>query len=207
MAFLEWLIHETSLHSLVNAGSRDIYIILLLRFLRMFAYGGAALVFGTSNDLGMMICLLTDLGVLLYIRGNSGTQIGTFLTFTLLGDAIISYLLTVKADKIGRRRVLIVGSICMAVAGVVFALTTNYYVLLFAAIIGVISPGAHEIGPFRAVQVGRLALLRENQSVLTGSRNPFSHSLHPSKQGLTSMPGSLLHRPAACLVDFSLAVG
>jgi hypothetical protein len=46
MAFLEWLIHESSLHSLINSGSRDIYTILLLRFLRMFAYGGAALVLG-----------------------------------------------------------------------------------------------------------------------------------------------------------------
>ncbi len=137
MAFLEWLIHETSLHSLIDTGSRDIYIILVLRFLRMFAYGGAALV----------------LGIFLYTSGNTGTQIGTFLSMTLLGDAGISYLLTVKADKIGRRRVLGIGSLLMTTAGVVFAFTDNYYMLLIAAIVGVISPGAHEVGPFRAVQV------------------------------------------------------
>jgi MFS family permease len=131
MAFLEWLIHATHLHAVINTASRDIYVILLLRFLRMYAYGGCALV----------------LGIFLYISGNTGTQIGTFLTLVLCGDAGISYLLTIKADKIGRRRVLMIGSIFMMAAGVVFALTTNYYILLIAAILGVISPGAHEIGP------------------------------------------------------------
>ncbi|KAK3691456.1 hypothetical protein LTR37_018653 [Vermiconidia calcicola] len=143
MAFVEWLIHETSLHSLVNNGSRDIYIILLLRFLRMFAYGGAALV----------------LGIFLYTAGNNGTQIGTFLTMTLLGDAAISYMLVIMADRIGRRRVLVIGSLLMTLAGTVFAFSKNYYLLLFAAVVGVISPGAHEVGPFRAVQESILAQL------------------------------------------------
>ena len=139
MAFTEWLIHETSIHSLVTYGSRDIYLILVSRYLRMFAYGGAALV----------------LGVFLYTAGNKGAQIGPFMTMTLLGDALLSYLLSVNADKLGRRRVLMVGCVMMTLAGTVFFLTKNYYLLLFAAIFGVISPGAHEVGPFRAVQVGK----------------------------------------------------
>ena len=137
MAFLEWLIHETSLHSLINHGTSAIYIILLSRFLRMFAYGGAALV----------------LGIFLWTAGNRGTQIGTFMSMTLLGDAAISYLLAITADKVGRRRVLRIGSLLMTLAGAVFAFTKNYYLLLLAAIVGVISPGAHEVGPFRAVEV------------------------------------------------------
>jgi MFS family permease len=137
MAFKEWIIHETSLHSLLTHGTRDIYVILLSRFLRMYAYGGAALV----------------LGIFLYSAGNTGTQIGSFMTMTLLGDAVISYFLTVMADKIGRRRVLRIGSLLMTMAGTVFALSKNYYLLLLAAIFGVITPGAHEVGPFRAVEV------------------------------------------------------
>ncbi len=103
----------------------------------MIAYGGAALV----------------LGIFLWVAGNKGTQIGTFMTLTLLGDAVISYVLTIMADKIGRRRVLLTGSLLMTLAGTVFASTKNYYLLLGAAIVGVISPGAHEVGPFRAVEV------------------------------------------------------
>lgn len=109
----------------------------------MFAYGGAALV----------------LGIFLWTAGNKGTEIGTFLTMTLLGDAIISWTLTIMADRIGRRRVLIIGSLLMTLAGTVFASTKNYYWLLFSAVIGVISPGAHEVGPFRAVQESILAQL------------------------------------------------
>ena len=137
MAFLEWALHETSLFSLFNHGNRDVYIILLCRWLRMLAYGGAALV----------------LAIFLWVAGNKGTQIGTFMSLTLLGDAVISYVLTVMADKIGRRRVLLIGSLLMTFAGTVFASTKNYWLLLFAAIFGVITPGAHEVGPFRAVEV------------------------------------------------------
>ena len=137
MAFLEWAIHETSLYSLFNYGNRDIYIILLSRYLRMYAFGAAALVLGIS----------------LWVSGHKGTQIGTFMTMTLLGDAVISYVLTLSADRIGRRRTLLIGSILMTFAGVVMASTKNYYWMLFAAVVGVISPGGHEIGPFRAVEV------------------------------------------------------
>ena len=109
----------------------------------MIAYGGAALV----------------LGIFLWTAGNKGVVIGHFLTMTLLGDAVISWSLTLMADRIGRRRVLIIGSLLMTMAGTVFAFTKNYWALLFAAVIGVISPGAHEVGPFRAVQESMLAQL------------------------------------------------
>lgn len=142
MAFREWLIHETSLHSLLTHGTRDIYIILISRFFRMFAYGGAALV----------------LAIFLRITGIEWKEVGTFMTMTLLGDAAISYCLVLMADKIGRRRVLMAGSLLMTFSGTVFAFSRNYYLLLFAAIFGVISPGAHEVGPFRAVEVSIIDL-------------------------------------------------
>ncbi|OAP64513.1 hypothetical protein AYL99_00485 [Fonsecaea erecta] len=143
-AFVQWLNRETGLQSICTYGNTDIYLILLTRFLRMFAYGGAALV--------LAIFLYTQAGV-------DWKKTGTFMTLTLLGDAAISYGLTIVADKIGRRRVLLIGSLLMSFAGTVFALSKNYYVLLFAAIVGVISPGAHEVGPFRAVEEAILAQL------------------------------------------------
>ncbi|KIW34980.1 hypothetical protein, variant 2 [Cladophialophora immunda] len=143
-AFFQWLYRETGLQSICTYGNTDIYLILLTRFLRMFAYGGAALV--------LAIFLYTQAGV-------DWKKTGTFMTLTLLGDAAISYGLTIVADKIGRRRVLLIGSLLMSFAGTVFALSKNYYMLLFAAIVGVISPGAHEVGPFRAVEEAILAQL------------------------------------------------
>ncbi len=137
-AFFHWLNRETGLQSMREYGNRDIYLILITRFLRMFAYGGAALV--------LAIFLYTEAGV-------SWKQTGTFMTLTLLGDAAISYILTIVADKVGRRRVLLIGSFLMTFSGTVFTFSKNYYVLLLAAVFGVISPGAHEVGPFRAVEV------------------------------------------------------
>ena len=142
----QWLNRETGLESMRKYGNRDIYVILLTRFIRMFAYGGAALV----------------LAVFLYTAGHKGTLIGQFMSFTLLGDAVISYALTLYADKLGRRRVLMTGSLLMTLAGTVFAFSKNYYLLLFAATVGVISPGAHEVGPFRAVEVGSLLQLADS---------------------------------------------
>lgn len=83
------------------------------------------------------------------------------MTLTLLGDVVISLMLTLVADKLGRRRTLLLGSIMMSFSGVVFALTGNYYLLLIAAIVGVISPSGSEIGPFRAVEESTLAHLVE----------------------------------------------
>lgn len=37
----------------------------------------------------------------LWLSWERGTHVGTFLTLTLLGSAVISYLLTIYADRIG----------------------------------------------------------------------------------------------------------
>ena len=62
------------------------------------------------------------------------------MTLTLLGDAAISLVLTGVADSWGRRKILALGAGGMVGAGVLFAMVSNYWVLLFAAIVGVVSP-------------------------------------------------------------------
>ena len=58
---------------------------------------------------------------------------GVVLTLTLVGDVVVSLYLTTRADRIGRRRMLIIGSILTAAAGLAFACTSN---LLFLVIAG-----------------------------------------------------------------------
>jgi MFS family permease len=139
---LRWLAKEIGLHTMSVAG-KDVYIIILARYLRLVAYGAVALILA------------------LYFEelGFSDAQIGLFMTLTLLGDVCISLFLTLIADTLGRRRTLFLGAVSMAVSGAVFALTNNYVALLFAAIIGVISPTGNEIGPFRAIEESTLAHL------------------------------------------------
>ena len=62
------------------------------------------------------------------------------MTLTLVGDVVISFLLTLFADAMGRKAVLALGSLLMTGSGVVFALFGNYWMLLGAAVLGVISP-------------------------------------------------------------------
>lgn len=124
---------------------RDVALLFVARSLRMFGYGFLAVV---------LVLYLDALGL-------SGGEVGLLLTLTLLGDAAISLWLTTHADRLGRRRVLVAGAALMLVAGLVFAGTPGYVVLVVAATLGVISPSGNEIGPFLAVEQASLAQLVE----------------------------------------------
>lgn len=81
------------------------------------------------------------------------------MTLTLLGDVLLSVVLTAIADRVGRRRVLIGGSIMMVLSGAMFALFENYWILLFAAVVGVVSATGGDFGPFRAIEESILSSL------------------------------------------------
>lgn len=74
------------------------------------------------------------------------------MTLTLLGDVFLGTFLTLVADRVGRRRVLMAGSGLMVLTGVVFALFENFWVLLVAAILGVVSVTGGDFGPFRSIE-------------------------------------------------------
>jgi MFS family permease len=111
-----------------------------LRTLRMFGYGFLAVV----------------LVLYLAATGLDPVAIGAVLTLTLVGDIVISLWLTTHADRIGRRLVLIVGSLLVVVAGAVFAATDWLPLLIVTGIVGVISPTGNEVGPFLAVEQASL---------------------------------------------------
>ncbi|KHN96187.1 Major facilitator superfamily domain, general substrate transporter [Metarhizium album ARSEF 1941] len=121
----------------------DIHLLILQRFTRLFAYGASTLI---------LVSYLESLG-------HSRTRSGLFMTLTLAGDILISFFLTLTADKIGRKATLAAGAVLMALSGVAFALLQNYWLLLAAAVFGVISPSGNEIGPFRAVEESIVAHL------------------------------------------------
>ncbi len=118
-AFLRELGLVTLYHSPI-----DTKILILQRFVRLFAYGGSTLILASY---------LSDLG-------NPDARIGLFMTLTLIGDVFVSFLLTLVADQIGRRWILVLGAALMGASGLVFGLSGNYWVLLAGAILGVISP-------------------------------------------------------------------
>src|SRR5262249_564021 len=92
----------------------------------------------------------------------SDQQIGFVLTLTFVGDAIISLLITRVADRLGRRRMLLVGAGLVLLAGSVFAFATNPFLLALAACVGTLSPNGSEIGPFLAIEQAALAQISAN---------------------------------------------
>jgi MFS family permease len=121
--------------------TRDGWILFLTRFVRLFAYGSLSVI---------LVFYLVGLGL-------RESQIGMLFTLTLVGDIVVSLYLTTRADRIGRRRMLIVGAILMAAAGVAFAFTTNLAFLIIAGTIGVISPSGNEVGPFLSIEQAALS--------------------------------------------------
>jgi len=121
--------------------SPDGWLLFLTRFTRLFAYGSLSVI---------LVFYLVSLGF-------SESQTGLLLSLTLAGDVVVSLFLTTWADRIGRRRMLIVGAILMAGAGVAFASTHNFFFLVLAGIIGVISPSGNEVGPFLSIEQAALS--------------------------------------------------
>jgi MFS family permease len=119
----------------------DVPLLFVTRALRLFGYG------------------LLSVVLVLYLvaAGLRQEQVGLLLTLTLVGDAALSLWITTQADRIGRRLMLLAGAGLMVFAGVLFALTRSFALLLVAATIGVISPSGNEVGPFLAIEQAALA--------------------------------------------------
>jgi MFS family permease len=94
----------------------DAWLLFATRFIRLFAYGALSVV---------LVFYLVGLGL-------SESQTGLLLTSTLIGDTVVSLFLTTRADRIGRRRMLIIGAALMTAAGLVFAFTRNWWLLILA---------------------------------------------------------------------------
>src|SRR6267154_4770235 len=125
-----------SIPSPLRTLARDGWLLFLTRLVRLFAYGSLSVV---------LVFYLISLGL-------SESQAGLLLTLTLVGDTVVSLYLTTRADRIGRRRMFVAGAILMAAAGIPFACTSNFLLLIRAGTIGVISPSGNEVGPFLSIE-------------------------------------------------------
>ncbi|HEY8744663.1 MAG TPA: MFS transporter, partial [Chloroflexota bacterium] len=104
--------------------------------LRTFAYG----------------FLSVTLGLYLASLGLGTAAVGAIFTAALAGGAAMTIVLTTVSGRIGRRRVLLLAALLMALAGLAFTVTTNILLLALAAIFGTISPSGKEVGPFLSIE-------------------------------------------------------
>lgn len=119
----------------------DVPVLFATRIARLFGYGLVSVI----------------LVLQLAAAGLDDRRIGLLLTLTLLGDTAISLWITTRADRLGRRRMLLAGAALMIAAGAIFTATSEFWLLLLAATIGVISPSGNEVGPFLAIEQAALA--------------------------------------------------
>jgi MFS family permease len=125
----------------------DRWLLFGSRSVRLFAYG----------------LLSVILALHLAAVGMNDQEIGGLLTLTLVGDALVSLLVSRIADRVGRRRMLLLGAGLMVVAGIVFALTNHPLILTIVAFIGTLSPTGNEAGPFLAIEQAALAQITSSQ--------------------------------------------
>ena len=65
------------------------------------------------------------------------------MTLTLLGDVFLGIVLTMIADRVGRRKILFAGSGLMVLSGLLFSYFESFWILLLAAIVGESVPNGY----------------------------------------------------------------
>jgi MFS family permease len=116
--------------------SHDGWLLFATCSVRSFAYGFLSVILGLYLD----------------AIGLSPASIGWIFTAALAGGAVMTIIITAVADRFGRKALLIVGAVLMALAGWVFAVTNDPILLTVAAIFGTISPSGKEVGPFLSIE-------------------------------------------------------
>jgi MFS family permease len=120
--------------------SRDGKLILAARITRTFAYGFLSVI----------------LSIYLKLIGYNELLIGLILSFTLVNSVIFTLVASLYADRLGRRKMLIVYAGLMSVSGAIFFVTDNYVALIVSAFIGTINVTGSETGAFLSIEQAML---------------------------------------------------
>jgi MFS family permease len=116
--------------------SKDGKLLLAARTLRTFAYGFLSVI----------------LAIYLKLVGFEDFYIGLILTATLVNSVIFTLIASFYADRVGRRKILIMYAALMSLSGLIFFLTTNYIALIISALIGTINVTGTETGAFLSIE-------------------------------------------------------
>ncbi len=128
--------------------SQDGKLLLGARIVRTFSYGFLSVI----------------LAIYLNLIGFSDILIGLVLTATLVNSVFFNLFSSAYADKIGRRKTLIIYAGLMIISAVIFFVTDNYVALVIAALIGTINVTGSEVGAFLSLEQALLPqTVRDNK--------------------------------------------
>ena len=102
--------------------------------------------------------------------------IGSIITSTLIGSALLTFSIGVVAHRFARRAMLRAACLLMIATGAAFALSTEYWPLVVVAFIGTINPTAGDVSLFLPLEQTVLA-----QSVHAGRSHGAVCALQPDR--------------------------
>jgi MFS family permease len=126
---------------LPRGASADAIRILVGRGVRAFADGFVALL----------------LPIYLLERGFGVLAIGSIVTATLIGSALLTLSLGVIAHRHARRTMLLASCVLMAITGLGFAFATNFLPILMIGFVGTMNPSSGDVSIFLPLEHAALA--------------------------------------------------
>ncbi len=150
--------------------SRDGKLLLAANIARMFGFGFVSII----------------LAIYLKSAGYDALFTGIIITATLVSSSFFTFFASLYADRIGRRKILMLFSGLMVIAGLIFALTTDYYLLLLAALIGLINATGVNFGPFISIEQ---AILPQTSS---DKKRNYTFALYQTTGTFAMAAGTLL---------------
>src|SRR2546428_4260981 len=116
--------------------NRDGKLIFLEKTIRTVPYGFLGVIFG----------------VYLSQLGFTPVAIGIVLTATVLSSGLYTFVISFLADRIGRRKTLVFFALTDFVAGTLLFVSTDWWAPVLAGIVGNMTVGAGEVGPFLSLE-------------------------------------------------------
>jgi MFS family permease len=123
--------------------SADVLRVLAARGVRAFGDGFVALL----------------LPIYLVERGFSALAVGTIVTGTLVGTALMTLWVGWIANRYSRRLLLLTAAVLMAATGVGFAAVTGFWPLLVIAVVGTMNPTSGDASIFVPLEVATTATI------------------------------------------------
>src|SRR2546427_3341535 len=91
-------------------------------------------------------------GVYLAQLRFSTLVIGIVLTLTVLSTAFCTFIISFVGDRVGRRKTLVFFALTDFVAGILLLISTDWWAPVLAGIVGNMTVGAGEVGPFLSLE-------------------------------------------------------
>jgi MFS family permease len=135
---------------ILNWLTRDGKLLLAARIMRTFGYGFLSVI----------------IAIYLRLLGFDNIQIGLLLGSALVNSVIFTLFASFYADRIGRRRLLIIYASLMSVSGLIFTITDNYFLLILAAFMGTMNVTGSETGAFLTIEQATLPQTIRNKQMM-----------------------------------------